>query len=972
MKTIQIIFILAFLTIPGVIFGAGWQPLGPEGGQVNQVVVSAADPDRVYAAGPNGLFRSNDGGQNWTDVTAGLVTRFPGVVAASQTNADRVYAHNAGTLYRSTDGGESWSPTSPGAPEAAGFLRQLEVDETNDQHLTAAFTFGLYRSMDGGNTWQQIDNDFFAALEAFAILPEDPDIVLAAGRETAESNPQAFRSDDGGVTWSLIEVSGNTDGDNQPFDFSARFFPAGQNGRVLARSSNNLYYSDDHGQTWTPVTSFSGIAPHEVLFEPGDPDSWYVAGQNGILYTEDNGQSFVTASTGLGPPAAGGYMTNILAMVTVPNGAGIYVGSEHAGFWYGEKDESPEISADRAAAWNWFRRNNGLLQTNIRSLAINPIHSDTVYAAYGDAFTSPSDLLWTSFNAGSSWTITAGGMEATGLRALAVDPLTADDLLSTRLYTAGYGFPLNSLDQLQRPPNAGVFRSGNSGQTWGTIGVDDMFNQAVLVKRALVLDPSSSAPRPDGPGEALSTLYVAGSGRINYSNPDEPDVVQHRIYKSTDFGDNWSPADNGLPIPPIDEDFNNSNTYDQNIIALAIDPVNPQTLYTGTFLNTPVDQDGNHPEFVTSNGVFKSIDGGQNWVHSSEGLPRLDDEDATSPHWDVYALGVAATNPDIIYAVVKQTAILNLQGSFRNSRVYRSDDGGENWTNASQGLPSDTDLRAIAVDSNDSDIVYVGGQGTPANPGAVYRTTDGGENWNSYSVALDVDSATALGIDNSGTFPVLYAGTRGGVYKIEQLPDEDFDGVPDDIEEGAPNGGDGNNDGVPDQLQPDVASLLTPDNGQRGANTYMTIEILGTARENPREVVSECGRIWNAHSLDERNFPRDENWEYPFGMMRFEVPNCSQTEIRVIFHGESGEPLDNNWQFRVFAPDEPGNIDTIRWQPLPDATHDGQGWVLDLADGQLGDLRPENGTIWVQGGPARVTNNEVFQDRFEEQPAPEG
>ena len=970
------LYLVIAVLFPGLAGATGWEPLGPEGGQISQVVISADNPDRVYAAGPNGLFRSNDGGQNWTDATSGLVTRFPGGIAASQTNADLVYAFNAGTLYRSMDGGESWTPTNPGVPEAAGFLRQLKIDENNDQHLTAAFVFGLYQSMDGGNNWQRIDNDFFAILESFSFLPGAPDVVLAAGRETIEANPRAFRSEDGGLTWNLIEISGESGFDDEPIEINTLFFPTLQDGHVVARSSNRLFYSEDQGQNWDELTAFSPLVPNAVMFDPGDPDRWYVAGQNGILLTDDNGNSASSVSTGLGPPSAGGYMANVLAMVAAPNGEGVYAGTEHAGFWYGEQDESTETSAERAPLWSWSRRNNGLLQTQIRSLAINPIDSNIVYAAYGDAFFSPSDLVWTSINAGSSWSVSAGGMEATGLRALVIDPLTAGDLFTTRLYAGGYGFPLSSLDLPQRSPNVGVFSSGNSGQNWATIGVDDMSVESlpglVRVKRALVLDPSSGAPRPDGAGNALSTIYVAGDGWINYSDPAEPDVLLHRIYKSTDFGENWSPADDGLPIPPIDEDFSASSTYRQNIIALMIDPDDPQTLYTGTFMSTPTDSEGNLPEFTTPNGVFKTTDGGQNWVHKSEGLPRLDPDDATSPHWDVFDLGVAASDPDILYVVVQPPARFTLFPGVRNSRVFRSNDGGENWSLASNGLPSDTDIRAILVDPDDPDTAYAAGQGTPANPGAVYRTTDGGENWHSYSVNLDVDSATELGLDKSGEFPVIYAGTRGGVYKVSQVPDEDFDGVPDSMEDGAPNGGDGNNDGVPDSLQPDVASLLTPDNGQRGANTYMTIEILGAARDNPREVVSECGRIWNAHSLDQGHFPRDENWEYPFGMMRFEIPNCPQTEVRVIFHGENGDAPDNLWQFRIFAPDEPGNIDTIRWQPLPGASHDGQGWVLNLADGQLGDLRPENDTIWFQGGPARTTNNDLFRDRFEVAPEPQG
>ncbi len=116
-QTLALLFALIaeLLLAPQVHAGPGvWTGSGPEGGNVIAIAVSANQPERIYLSSQGGVFRSDDDGQNWLDISSGLPWRSSRHVATSDADADRVY-HAIGTLlHRSSDAGESWQAPAPG------------------------------------------------------------------------------------------------------------------------------------------------------------------------------------------------------------------------------------------------------------------------------------------------------------------------------------------------------------------------------------------------------------------------------------------------------------------------------------------------------------------------------------------------------------------------------------------------------------------------------------------------------------------------------------------------------------------------------------------------------------------------------------------------------------------------------------------------------------------------------------------
>jgi photosystem II stability/assembly factor-like uncharacterized protein len=150
-----------------------------------------------------GVYKSTDGGDNWTQLTAGLPAEGLGRVglAVAPTNRNRVYAiadAKAGGLYRSDDAGATWTLVSNEARiwGRGWYFCKVNVDPLNADTVYVSNT-SLYRSTDAGKTWTAIKGapggDDYHQLW---INPDDPKRMILA------SDQGAVVTVDGALTWS--------------------------------------------------------------------------------------------------------------------------------------------------------------------------------------------------------------------------------------------------------------------------------------------------------------------------------------------------------------------------------------------------------------------------------------------------------------------------------------------------------------------------------------------------------------------------------------------------------------------------------------------------------------------------------------------------------------------------------------------------------------------------------------------------
>ena len=137
-------------------------------------------------------------------------------------------------------------------------------------------------------------------------------------------------------------------------------------------------------------------------------------------------------------------------------------------------------------------------------------------------------------------------------------------------------------------------------------------------------------------------------------------------------------------------------------------------------------------------GVWRSTDYGANWV------PLFDDQ----PTGSIGAIGVAPSNPDVIY-VGTGAGIIRPDLAIGDG-VYKSTDGGKHWSH--MGLQSTQMIAAIAVDPRNPDRFFVAALGHPYGPNAergVFRSTDGGRTYEKVLYKDEYTSANEVMLDPS-------------------------------------------------------------------------------------------------------------------------------------------------------------------------------------------------------------------------------
>jgi photosystem II stability/assembly factor-like uncharacterized protein len=909
-------------------------------------------------------------GASWHAQETGLLEAHPsgGVFAVDALAPGGIWLFDDyGRLYRSTDGGDNWMPTGYVASTIPLLLNGGGLVQGSDGTLWFADTAsGLLKSADGGVTFASIGGALSGqSVASVAVSSSNPLVAVAA---TQGSCGSIYRSTDGGATWISATLPATP---SPPYPTcladtltSVAFAPT-DGTRVYAidgapgsYSGWSLLRSDDSGATWTYTAQTGG----SFVIAPNDANTIWLDGNKSI----DGGISFTPRATGVSTNGVAVPASSALAIhPNYPATPDVWMGTQYAGIYLTNTDGA-----------SWSTSDDGLASTNIRALAIHPADHTRLYAGVGDSIESPSPSFYRSTSTGT-WEISNSGLGAYQLRTLTFDPTTTAIIGSTVIYGVGSGGFFPNL-------NGGIYKSADGGLSWSTLDASlpaspysGGAGHFAGVLRTIIADPRSCDSRssidPVCSSGPLMTLYVTGGGIAPGG------VHAWRVMKSTDGGVTWLSSETGLPA----DMFSGGSSIDEvaGVTPIVMDPSDSSVLYIGTFTSA-FDAAGDQVTPTVPSGVFKSTDAGANWVRASAGLPTY----AGSPQtmYDTLSLAIDPAHPQTLW-------VSTINDNFNTpGQIYKSTDGATSWTVSNAGV-SGPDVRALLVDATNPGTIYAasGGLG-PANPGGVYKSTDSGATWASISVGLPAQSALSLVLDPIDS-TVLYAGTSGGVYSITQLPDTDADGVPDLIENAGPNGGDANGDGVQDSVQSNVSStapgLLGGYGWQAGtANTgraastatvsqllqslkkqqspngieggYFTVQIVGGNCTQAVDVAPV-----NPGPLGPDRVAHRGVYTYPRGLVRFELPMCSDATVDIAFNAAT---FGAGWSWRYYGPTTPGDNSTMGWHDAQSlvTTQTGNHWRIHLTEGQYGSYRP-TGThsILFEGAPAY--DDGIFNDGFE-------
>ena len=266
----------------------------------------------------NGVYKSTDGGENWTNMGLPASERIVKILV-DPTEANTVYVCVPGKLfsdsnergvYKTTDGGKTWTKILAGTNASTG-CSMMSMDSQNPKTIYAGmwdfrrkgWTFrsggdgagafsgsGLFKSTDGGATWAQLDDTSAKGLPpkpwgrvAVTVAPSKPNVVYAFIEAVPPRNG-LYRSDDGGMTWALKDRSQNMVW--RPFYFANLIVDPKNENRIF-KPDGPLIMSVDGGATFNTVSGATHGDHHDVWIDPENTDRVITVDDGGIWYSYD-------------------------------------------------------------------------------------------------------------------------------------------------------------------------------------------------------------------------------------------------------------------------------------------------------------------------------------------------------------------------------------------------------------------------------------------------------------------------------------------------------------------------------------------------------------------------------------------------------------------------------------------------------------------------------------------------------------
>lgn len=684
------VYLLA-LAIAPVAHAEPWQRLGPDGGEVTALVAAPGGNGRVLALTAGGLFKSDDAGRHWQETGSGLSfdVTYGGPISRSATWLPSHYLFEAGVrLMRSEDNGDSWTPTG---------LHLVGGDNANailaiPGGVIYSSYAGTFRSTDFGATFTPVQG--LPAGTRIASLSMNPDSLhlLAGVAFRGPDEPAVYRSTDMGMTWTPLL---------SPADAGVVTDIVMVDALTTVVSLNGLLFvSIDQGASWTQSFALA----HSRLVQTSVRGAELIAMNGRECFRSSN--YFLTAAE----PCAGG----LPSAADIDLKLDVAVVSDSGSYRVLATARSDGVIALQSSASAWTpslaqlqaepRRGLALSSTDRNRLWSGRVRSDQLAPA-----------VIRSADGGQSW---QGSLteRANFIRTLALDPTTASAAHASTLYAAG-----DTVHNQVTPPGSGIFKSLDSGVTWTSldegIPASGSLQGGVRLStvRKLLLDPRSCASPPAqgactaGP---LNTVYALSSG----SGSDR----RFRVIKSTQGGANWTPIGTHLPDDVV------AGTFFQAIFPVDLEIDSDGALYLSVF-GEYYDDEGGTPTATITSGVFRSNDGGQTWTPRNAGLPYRSDSVTTTR--DVFALVIHPRQPGVVWASTIEAG--------QSAQIHLSVDGGENWKGIGTEL-TDCDVRDLQIDSAAPQVLYAAGIALNGSKGCVWRSEDGGFNWTSLSAGLPV------------------------------------------------------------------------------------------------------------------------------------------------------------------------------------------------------------------------------------------
>jgi photosystem II stability/assembly factor-like uncharacterized protein len=543
------------------------------------LTVDPVNPSIIWAGTQydRGIFRSTDGGANWTKKVDGVTegteitfrnfaihprdsnTVFAGAEITTG-NQGRVFDKAKGKIYKSVDGGDHWRAVWDGK----SLVRFILFDYANpdimyactgifDREADNTTGVGVLKSVDAGEKWDPANNGISNLFVGYLEMdPSDPATLYAATGNNPLALPptnqtgEILKTVNGATTWKTL-LTGDV--------FTMVTVSPSDPDIVYAGSEKAIYRSTNGGAKWTTLKKKKdyGYGPAGVragfpisgAVHPRDPTTIFVNNYNGGNFkSSDSGETWVDASQGY----TGVHLHDIdmvrdqtTTVVTIGRN-GPFRSTTSGDSWIG-------ISYAPASFPDWY------------AVAFRPDDPLTILAS-----DEHQGVLVLTTNGGTKWkevfrhpsVNSSDPNNRHGFRAIEFSRSNPD------IVYAGMARDRLHLDPLSPGASYGMVKSSNGGKSFAAI------NNGLPMAQLHIW---CIAVHPNDPDRAFIGTWMDG------------------LYATTDGGKTWVARNTGLPS--------------LDVRSIAIDPSNPSTIFAG---------------LGEGEGVVKSRDEGNTWAASSKGM----------------------------------------------------------------------------------------------------------------------------------------------------------------------------------------------------------------------------------------------------------------------------------------------------------------------------------------------------------------
>lgn len=682
--------------------------IGPwRGGRSGAVAGSYKNKNTFYfGATGGGVWKTNDGGSNWKNISDNYFGSSIGAVAVAPSDENIVYvgegentmrgnvSEGLGGMWRSDDAGKTWK--NLGLKDGRHIIRiVIHPRDPNTVWLAVMGHLfgpnqerGVYKTTDGGKTWKRtlFVNEQTGASD-LVMEPGNPSVLYAGtwrlirtphSLESGGEGSGLWKSVDGGETWTNItQKKGLPKGVWGIVGVAVAPSNTDKVYAILENSNGGLYVSNDAGESWTLASSDNNIRQRawyytKVFVDPKNENNVYCPNV-GFMVSRDGGRSFQSLRT--------------------PHG-------DHHDLWIDPEDGRRMIVADDGGAQvsfdggqNWSSYDNQPTSQIYRVSTDNSFPYRILGAQQDNSTIRIKHRTYGSAITNDDWESTAGSESGY----VVADPLNADIV-----YGGNYGGYLSRLDH----------RTGEN--------------------RAITVWPDN----PMGAGADVQKFRFQWNFPIFFSphNPKRLYCAGNALFVTENEGASWQQISPDLTTNdkakqassggPITQD-NTSVEYYCTIFTATESWLEKDLLWTGS-----------------DDGVISvSRDGGKNWDNvTPAGAPRL-------MMWN--CIEVDPFKKGAAYVIGTR-----YKSDDFTPYIYKTEDYGKSWKLITNGIDNLHFTRAMRADRVRPGLLYAGTEY------GMYISYDDGANWRKFQLNLPIVPITDLTIKNND----LIVATQGRAF----------------------------------------------------------------------------------------------------------------------------------------------------------------------------------------------------------------